>query len=195
MSGTYNVCPKVQCMLVTLNVDVIDWPSACQHGPCISTRDRMCTEKDAADDRGFRERMLADPTFLVKVGIEVRPSHLPDNTCTDRRTRTLYPASIHKPQEFPVLCRWALASSQRALPSMQSAAKTSARCACPSSLLLYLAGFARRSAAWLSDLVNTCSSPDLYAVQELDFVLANVIMALVADFMLVWLPAPTLSFK
>jgi len=32
-------------------------------------------------------------------------------------------------------------------------------------------------------------------VQELDFVLANVIMALVADFMLVWLPAPTLSFK
>ncbi len=25
--------------------------------------------------------------------------------------------------------------------------------------------------------------------------LANVIMALVADFMLVWLPAPTLSFK
>ena len=45
------------------------------------------------------------------------------------------------------------------------------------------------------NLVNTCSSPDLYAVQELDFVLANVIMALVADFMLVWLPAPTLSFK
>ena len=43
--------------------------------------------------------------------------------------------------------------------------------------------------------MNTCSSPDLYAVQELDFVLANVIMALVADFMLVWLPAPTLSFK
>ena len=32
-------------------------------------------------------------------------------------------------------------------------------------------------------------------MQELDFVLANVIMALVADFMLVWLPAPTLSFK
>ena len=29
---------------------------------------------------------------------------------------------------------------------------------------------------------------------ELDFVGANIIMALVADFMLVWLPAPTLSF-
>lgn len=29
---------------------------------------------------------------------------------------------------------------------------------------------------------------------ELDFVAANVLMALVADFMLVWLPAPTLSF-
>lgn len=29
---------------------------------------------------------------------------------------------------------------------------------------------------------------------ELDFVAANVMMALVADFMLVWLPAPTLSF-
>ena len=30
--------------------------------------------------------------------------------------------------------------------------------------------------------------------RELDFVLANVIMALIADFMLVWLPAPTLSY-
>ena len=30
---------------------------------------------------------------------------------------------------------------------------------------------------------------------ELDFVLANVIMALIADFMLVWLPAPTVSFR
>ena len=34
-----------------------------------------------------------------------------------------------------------------------------------------------------------------YAEQELDFVLANVLMALVADFMLVWLPAPTLSYR
>lgn len=30
--------------------------------------------------------------------------------------------------------------------------------------------------------------------KELDFVAANIVMALVADFMLVWLPAPTLSF-
>lgn len=30
---------------------------------------------------------------------------------------------------------------------------------------------------------------------ELDFVLANVIMALIADFMLVWLPAPTVAFR
>jgi hypothetical protein len=30
--------------------------------------------------------------------------------------------------------------------------------------------------------------------QELDFVAANVMMAIIADFMLVWLPAPTLSF-
>lgn len=29
---------------------------------------------------------------------------------------------------------------------------------------------------------------------ELDYVAANVLMALVADFMLVWLPAPTLSY-
>ena len=35
----------------------------------------------------------------------------------------------------------------------------------------------------------------LAALQELDFVLANVLMALVADFMLVWLPAPTLSYR
>ena len=31
-------------------------------------------------------------------------------------------------------------------------------------------------------------------LQELDFVAANVMMALIADFMLVWLPAPTLSY-
>jgi Protein RETICULATA-related len=31
--------------------------------------------------------------------------------------------------------------------------------------------------------------------QELDFVTANVIMAIIADFMLVWLPAPTMSFS
>lgn len=30
---------------------------------------------------------------------------------------------------------------------------------------------------------------------ELDFVLANVIMALIADFCLVWLPSPTISFR
>jgi hypothetical protein len=31
-------------------------------------------------------------------------------------------------------------------------------------------------------------------LQELDFVAANVVMAIIADFMLVWLPAPTLSY-
>jgi uncharacterized membrane protein len=30
--------------------------------------------------------------------------------------------------------------------------------------------------------------------QELDFVAANVLMAIIADFMLVWLPAPTLTY-
>jgi hypothetical protein len=33
-----------------------------------------------------------------------------------------------------------------------------------------------------------------YTLQELDFVAANVMMAIIADFMLVWLPAPTMSF-
>lgn len=33
-----------------------------------------------------------------------------------------------------------------------------------------------------------------HTLQELDFVGANVVMALIADFMLVWLPAPTLSY-
>ncbi|XP_031494020.1 protein RETICULATA-RELATED 4, chloroplastic-like [Nymphaea colorata] len=32
-------------------------------------------------------------------------------------------------------------------------------------------------------------------VKELDFVLADVVMAIIADFMLVWLPAPTVSLK
>ena len=30
---------------------------------------------------------------------------------------------------------------------------------------------------------------------EIDFVGANVVMAIIADFMLTWLPAPTLSFE
>lgn len=30
--------------------------------------------------------------------------------------------------------------------------------------------------------------------REIDFVAANVIMAIIADFMLTWLPAPTLSY-
>lgn len=32
-------------------------------------------------------------------------------------------------------------------------------------------------------------------IKELDFVIADVVMAIVADFMLVWLPAPTVSLK
>lgn len=30
---------------------------------------------------------------------------------------------------------------------------------------------------------------------EIDFVAANVVMAIIADFMLTWLPAPTMSFR
>lgn len=33
-----------------------------------------------------------------------------------------------------------------------------------------------------------------FARQEIDFVGANVVMAIIADFMLVWLPAPTMSY-
>jgi len=79
--------------------------------PCVATG-RFCA--------GFRERLLADPSFLVKVSIEVGIG-----ICT----------------------------------------KLSAE-------------YAKRQEAFAS---------------ELDFVFANVLMALVADFMLVWLPAPTLS--
>lgn len=31
--------------------------------------------------------------------------------------------------------------------------------------------------------------------KEIDFVFANATMAIIADFMLTWLPAPTLSFR
>lgn len=71
---------------------------------------------------GFRERLLADPSFMFKVGIE-----LGIGICT----------------------------------------KTTAE-------------YAKRGEKFNS---------------QLDFVSANVIMALIADFMLVWLPAPTFSVK
>lgn len=68
--------------------------------------------------RGFRERLMADPSFLLKVAIEVGIG-----VCT----------------------------------------KTTAE-------------YAKRGDSFSS---------------QLDFVFANIAMALVADFMLVWLPAPT----
>lgn len=34
-----------------------------------------------------------------------------------------------------------------------------------------------------------------YFNSQLDFVAANIVMALIADFMLVWLPAPTFAVK
>jgi hypothetical protein len=70
---------------------------------------------------GFRERLLADPSFLIKLAIEVGIG-----VCT--------------------------------------------KCT---------AEYAKRG--------------DHFA-KELDFVAANVVMAIIADFMLVWLPAPTLSY-
>jgi hypothetical protein len=70
---------------------------------------------------GFRERLLADPSFFVKVAIEVGIGVFTKST----------------------------------------------------------AEYTKRGPAFSS---------------ELDFVAANVAMALVADFMLVWLPAPTLSY-
>jgi len=72
--------------------------------------------------RGFRERLMADPSFMIKVAIEVGIG-----ICT----------------------------------------KTTAE-------------YAKRGEQFNS---------------QLDFVTANVIMALIADFMLVWLPAPTFSVK
>lgn len=71
---------------------------------------------------GFRERLLADPGFMIKVGIEVGIG-----ICT--------------------------------------------KCT---------AEYAKRGA---------------YFLPQLDFVFANLIMALVADFMLVWLPAPTVPLS
>ena len=71
---------------------------------------------------GFRERLLADPGFMVKVGIEVGIG-----VCT----------------------------------------KTTAE-------------YTKRGDDFKS---------------ELDFVFANLVMAVIADFMLVWLPAPTFATK
>lgn len=71
---------------------------------------------------GFRERLLADPGFFVKVGIEVG---------------------------IGVACK-------------------------------ITAEYEKRKG---------------HFAKELDFVFANMVMALIADFMLVWLPAPTYSFK
>ena len=71
---------------------------------------------------GFRERLLADPGFMVKVGLEVGIG-----VCT----------------------------------------KTTAE-------------YTKRGDDFKS---------------ELDFVFANLVMAVIADFMLVWLPAPTFATK
>lgn len=77
-------------------------------------------------------------------------------------------------------------------------------------LLFRIAGFRERMLADPNFLYKTClecgigiftKSAAEYGkrqksfVRELDFVLANVIMAIFADFLLVWLPAPTLVYR
>lgn len=77
-------------------------------------------------------------------------------------------------------------------------------------LLFKIAGFRERMLADPNFLYKTClecgigiftKSAAEYGkrqksfVRELDFVLANVIMAIFADFLLVWLPAPTLVYR
>ena len=121
--------------------------------------------------QGFEERLLADPSFMVKVGIEVR-------TCGAAECATIY--AKHD---------WLSSALQ---------------------------GGSRRSAALWSSLILTapppscafqvgigiCTKTTAEATKrggmffaELDFVIANVIMALVADFCLVWLPAPRVSWR
>jgi hypothetical protein len=56
------------------------------------------------------------------------------------------------------------------------------------------AAAAAAAAAAASVVVLCCCRLCCCVLQELDFVAANVMMAIIADFMLVWLPAPTLSF-
>ena len=98
--------------------------------------------------RGMRERLLADPNFIVKVGIEV--------SCS------LVVFLLHC-RLFSALLRLTLTAPQ-----------------------VGIGLFTKSTAEYTKRQDNF--------MKEIDFVAANVIMALVADFCLVFLPAPTLSF-
>ena len=82
--------------------------------------------------RGFRERLLADPTFLVKVGIEVRFSAACLHVLLKAPPEVLSRADTwcSRPSAGADACepsRLALASSPRAQPSTPSVERTSAR--------------------------------------------------------------------
>lgn len=110
--------------------------------------------------QGFRERLLGDPLFLVKLGIE-----LGVGLCTKARLfltpHSPSPTSpIPSPDPFPYPTPPPLQPS-RSLPQLTAE--------------------------------KTKRGKDF--AKEADFVLANVLMALLADFALTWLPAPTLPLS
>jgi Protein RETICULATA-related len=106
--------------------------------------------------RGFEERLLADPSFMVKVGIEVKHS-----LCIGKWS--------------PVVCgRLAGCHSQVVVMRF--------------TLPQVGIGICTKTAA-------EATKRGVNFPHELDFVAANIIMALVADFCLVWLPAPRANWR
>ncbi|KAJ4846963.1 Protein RETICULATA-RELATED 4, chloroplastic [Turnera subulata] len=124
---------------------------------------------------GFKERLLADDLFLVKVGIECGVGIF-TKVCVPCLPLSHPLLPICSPCTFPPCCSpghlhyvcWSYWGSdeKKHLSEMQTC----------------------MTAAELEKRRENFS-------KELDFVFADVVMAIIADFMLVWLPAPTVSLR
>ncbi|OAE31646.1 hypothetical protein AXG93_3384s1200 [Marchantia polymorpha subsp. ruderalis] len=140
---------------------------------------------------GFKERLLADDLFLTKVGIECGVGIF---TKVDRLPSIplfLTQGNYSRLVDFVPIGGASVYHSNRALSSFPYVRGYEIV-----NLGLYVHAYLRCVAR--CGILHTAAELERRRenfTKELDFVVADVIMALVADFMLVWLPAPTVALR
>lgn len=149
---------------------------------------------------------MGDPSFPIKVAIECgigictkvrrRPACSCGAPASRTRRRRCRPGvrvgEVHQALQPAWAWRW-VSATLLPVPDCRQAARQQTR------LPLLTARLPRPPSS-----CGTPRAPQLTAektkrednfMSEIDFVTANVIMALIADFMLTWIPAPTLSYS
>lgn len=154
--------------------------------------------------QGFRERLLADPSFPVKVGWKYGHQALFSCACAllvgafvamcssliATQQRPLYYYCMMKDQRE----KWAGCQSTYVHTHTSLRMFLPLLSASPSLIPVYQVGIECGIGVFTKVTAERTKRGDNFWA-EIDFVGANVVMAVIADFMLTWLPAPTLSFS